>query len=105
MIGKSMRCPNLDCRQVFTVKPQAREIEPPKSDPVPVPPPRPLPPEPAKTKKRDKGKPQPAVVDAQIVEAAVVAPPKVKEVVWSEGTDVPPGAKKPLQAEFLDETD
>ena len=86
-----------------------REIEPPKSDPVPVPPPRPLPPESAapKTKKRDKSKPQPqpAVVDAQIVEAAIVAPPKVKEVVWSEGTDAAAGAKKPMQAEFLDETD
>ena len=68
MVGKSMRCPNLDCRQVFTVKPQGREIEPPKSDPVPVPQPRPmpLPPEPG------KGARKPAVVDAQIVEAAVV---------------------------------
>ena len=37
MIGKSMRRPNLDCRQVFTVQQQAREIEPPKSEPVPVP--------------------------------------------------------------------
>jgi len=105
MIGKSMRCPNLDCRQVFTVQPQGREIEPPKSDPVPVPPPRPLPPppEPAKPK---KARAAPAVVDAQIVEAAVVSPPKVKEVVWSEGTDVPPpNGQKPVRPEFLDESD
>ena len=54
MVGKSMRCPNLECRQVFTVRPQAREIEPPKSDPVPVPQPRPmpLPPEPGRGGRR-----------------------------------------------------
>lgn len=103
MVGKSMRCPNLDCRQVFTVKPQGREIEPPKSEPVPVPQgrPMPLPPEPG------KGTRKPAIVDAQIVEAAVVSP-KVKEVVWSEGADLPPGAgpgRARLQAEPLDGTD
>ena len=109
MVGKSMRCPNLDCRQVFTVKPQAREIEPPKSDPTPVPQPRPmpLPPEPGKGGKGKK--PQPAIVDAQIVEAAVVSPPKVKEVVWSEGADLPPatlpGGRAAAQAESLDGTD
>ena len=43
MVGKSMRCPNLECRQVFTVKTQGREIEPPKSDPVPAPQARPMP--------------------------------------------------------------
>ena len=103
MVGKSMRCPNLECRQVFTVKQQAREIEPPKSDPTPVPKPRPLPlpPEPGKGRKK-----QPAVVDAQIVEAAIVSPPKVKEVVWSEGADLPPvSGRAPVQAESLDGTD
>ena len=111
MIGKSMRCPNLDCRQVFTVQQQAREIEPPKSEPVPVPAPRPLPPEPGKgtapprAKKPHKSN-QPGVVDAKIVEAAVVSPPKVKEVVWSEGANLPPpGGSRPVQPEFLDETD
>jgi len=103
MVGKSMRCPNLDCRQVFTVKPQAREVEPPKSDPVPVPSPRPLPPEPARGK---KARPQPAVVEAQIVDAAVVAPPKVNEVVWSEGADLPPiSGQTPFTQALLDETD
>ncbi|HVL14330.1 MAG TPA: PQQ-binding-like beta-propeller repeat protein, partial [Gemmata sp.] len=45
---------------------------------------------------------KPAVVEAEIVEAAVVAPPKVKEVVWSEGKDVPPPrgkGRKPSRAE------
>ena len=103
MVGKSMRCPNSECRQVFTVKPQAREIEPPKSDPIPVPQPRPLPlpPDPAKR----SPKPKPAVVDAQIVDAAIVAPPKVKEVVWSEGTDAPPAGRQPMRPEVLDDTD
>jgi hypothetical protein len=73
MIGKSMRCPNLDCRQVFTVRPQGREVEPPKSEPLPPPP-----------------VVEARVVEAKVVEAAVVAPPKVKEVVWSDGVDVPP---------------
>src|SRR5262245_64397974 len=111
MVGKSMRCPNLDCRQVFTVKPQPKEIEPPPPDPVPEPAaPLPLPPEPsaAAGKAKKPTKPGPAVVDAEIVEAAIVAPPKVKEVVWSEGTDVPPGkgkGKKPVRPEVIDDGD
>ncbi len=86
MGGKSIRCPNFECRQVFTVKAQeeqgpAPEPPPPKAAPKPpAPKPAPIPKKPAK----------PAVVEATIVDAAVVAPPKVKEVVWSEGTDVPP---------------
>jgi hypothetical protein len=115
MVGKSMRCPNLDCRQVFTVKAQPREIEPPKPEPTPIPAPAPapmplpLPPEPtaAAAKPKRPAKPAaPAVVEAEIVEAAVVAPPKVKEVVWTEGTDVPPTkGKKPVRPEVLDEPD
>jgi outer membrane protein assembly factor BamB len=111
MAGKSMRCPNLDCRQVFTVKDPGRPTEPPA----------PLPPEPppavTKPKKAERAteKPRPApaarreVVEAEIVEAAVVAPPKVKEVVWSEGKDVPPPAKgkgkKPVRAAAAAEDD
>src|SRR5262245_17152376 len=41
MIGKSVRCPNLDCRLGFIVAEQPEPIEPPKSEPVPVPPARP----------------------------------------------------------------
>ena len=104
MVGKSMRCPNLDCRQVFTVKPQPKEIEPPLPTPEPIPSPL----QAAKVKPRPKraDKPprtaKPAVVDAEIVEAAVVAP-KVKEVVWSADTDVPPAGKKPVRPEVLDD--
>jgi outer membrane protein assembly factor BamB len=106
MNGKSMRCPNLECRQVFTV--QAMEA----AEPAPPPPPEP-PPKVAATKpggaRPPKPKPRPVeaeVVDAVVVEAAVVSPPKVKEVVWSEGTDVPPPKKgrKPPKAE-ADEPD
>ncbi len=113
MVGKSMRCPNLDCRQVFTVKPQPKEIEPPLPTPEPIPSPLPLPPDPAratkaKPRKADKPRPataKPAVIDAEIVEAAIIAPPKVKEVVWSEGTDLPPPTgKKPVRPEVLDDT-
>ena len=51
----------------------------------------------AKPKKAEKPRPatgKPQVVDAEIVEAAVVSPPRMKEVVWSEGTDVPPANRK-----------
>ncbi len=108
MNGKSMRCPNLECRQVFTVKameaaapapslppepppqPKAASTKPPKQKPVPPPPPPPV-----------------EVVDAVVVEAEVVSPPKVKEVVWSEGTDVPPpkSPRKPAKAVDADEPD
>src|SRR5262249_9679869 len=119
----------------FMVKESPAPIEPPKSDPVPVPPPRvpsptalppepfpfPLPTEPdasvpataaaGKSKKPEKTRPTakppaPAGADAKIVEPARGAPPKVKEVVWSEGTNVPPPkGKKPMRPELLDETD
>lgn len=107
MVGKSMRCPNLDCRQVFTVKPQAKEIEPPKPEPIPaVPRPVPVPPPPpAKSRKPDRLRPRPDIVEAVIVEAAIVAPPSVKEVVWSEGTDAPPAGRKPVRPEVVEETE
>jgi outer membrane protein assembly factor BamB len=98
MIGRSMRCPNLDCRQTFIVKDTGRAVEPL--------PPEPAPPLPATTRRAEKPRAaapaKPAVVEAEIVEAAVVAPPKVKEVVWSAGKDVPPPkgkGKKPVRAE------
>ncbi len=115
MNGKSMRCPNLECRQVFTVKaieekgPAPSYELPPEPEPPAVKPPKPtkpgatrapkpapLPPEPTKPPKpsRAKAAPEPEVVEGAVVEAAVVSPAKVKEVVWSEGTDVPPPAAK-----------
>lgn len=116
MAGKSMRCPNLECRKTFTVKSFGRAVEPP---PPPPPEPAPLPPEPAvpsrpakpdkPAKPRKRVKPvaeEPEVVEAKVVEAAVVSPPKVKEVVWTEGTDVPPPkARKAARAEEPDESD
>jgi len=104
MNGKSMRCPNLECRQVFTVKAREATAPPPALPPEPVHAPPPPPPKPAASAppkpSKPPTKPAPAfeVVDAVVVEAAVVSPPKVKEVVWTEGTDVPPppgaGGKK-----------
>ena len=110
MNGKSMRCPNLECRQVFTVRALQATAPP---EPIPEPPPEPKlppkspPPKPARVKSAKSA--QPAVVEATIVDA-VVAPPKMKEVVWSEGTDVPPPAapkrgKKPLKPEAANDVD
>ena len=105
LVGKSMRCPNLDCRKVFTVKSGGRPTEPPPPLPpepaVPAKPTAPSRPKKPATpeKPRVPSKParaEPEVVEAKVVEAAVVSPPKVKEVVWTEGTDVPPPkGKKP----------
>ena len=132
MAGKAMRCPNIDCRQVFTAKASAKPTEPPppsvvpparKPAAAPLPPdssfPFPLslelPPEPGPTpaptahaKPKKLAVTKPAVVEAKIVEAAIVSPrggPKVKEVVWSAGTDVPPPPtpKKPLRAAEVEE--
>ncbi len=93
MIGKSMRCPNLDCRKVFTVVSQGRPVEPPRSEPV-TPPSKPR--TPAKATRPERPRPT-KIVEGEVVDAAVVVPPKVKEVVWSEGTDAPPpkGTKSP----------
>ncbi len=118
MNGKSMRCPNLECRQVFTVQAMEAVAPPapiPELPPEPKAPPRspvPLPP-PPRTKSSKSAKPavvEARVVEATIVEAAVVAPSKMKEVVWSEGTDVPPPplpkkSKKPLKADTTDDVD
>ncbi|MCI0700716.1 MAG: PQQ-binding-like beta-propeller repeat protein, partial [Planctomycetia bacterium] len=110
MNGKSMRCPNLECRQVFTVQAREEKAPPPVMELPPEPqqaPPKPVaskPPKPSASKPAKPPKPVVAdaeVVEAKVVEAAVVSPPKVKEVVWKEGTDAPPPKKKsqPVQAE------
>ena len=108
MNGKSMRCPNLECRQVFTVQAMQEkgpapvyELPPePVSPPPPAKPPKPAASKPPKPTKAPKPA-EPEVVEAVVVEAAVVSPPKMKEVVWSEGTDVPPvptkKGRKPVQ--------
>lgn len=116
MAGKSMRCPNMECRQVFVVRalsataPPTPVPEPPRK-PAPKPAP-PLPPEPKPAAKKPPApKPaEPEIVEAAIVDAAVVSAPKVKEVVWSEGTDVPPPeppkkGKKPLKPKLADAPD
>ena len=113
MNGKSMRCPNLECRQVFTVRalvekapPLELPPEPPAAKPAkpakPAAPPAAKPAAPVAAKPPKPPKPakliEGEVVEAVVVDAAVVSPPKVKEVVWSEGTDVPPpktGKKAP----------
>jgi tetratricopeptide (TPR) repeat protein len=119
MNGKTMRCPNLECRMGFVVKameatapPAAFELPPEPPPPAkPAAPPKPAAGKPPKPKPVEK-KPEfevvdAAVVDAVVVEAAVVSPPKVKEVVWSEGTDVPPTKKggKRVKAEDADAPD
>lgn len=104
-----MRCPNLECRQVFTV--QAMEAQGPAPE-LPPPPPspqtkvvvKPKPPvsKPTKPKPAAKSVEAEEVVDAVIVEAEIISKPK--EVVWSEGTDVPPkDGRKGLKAEVMDE--
>jgi len=108
LVGKLMRCPNIGCRKEFTVREQSRPVEPPPSLP---PEPLPLPDEPGNAPKRPaelpKGKkvdkprpvgnptkPPAGIVEAQIVEAAVIAPPKVKEVVWTEDANLPQPKQK-----------
>ena len=101
MSGKSMRCPNLECRQVFTVVPAPnRETAP-----------EPVKPEKVKKPKSPPVGEQVPVLDAQlvapagkgakpkpgafeVVESGVKGPPNVKEVVWS-GQDAlaPPPAR------------
>jgi hypothetical protein len=116
LAGKSMRCPNLECRQIFTVREQLpRAIDPPPPPPETIP----LPDEPddapapgkratrstssvGKKSEKPRHRSNSArsaddddVVDAEVIEAAVVNPPQVKEVVWSEGADLPtPKASK-----------
>jgi len=106
-----MRCPNLECRQVFTVEAKEAAAPPPPVEPPP-PPPQPKVATPNKPGAGKPPKPKSAklieaeVVEAVVVEAAIISPPKVKEVVWAEGTDVPPPKKsrKPLKPEQNDDS-
>ncbi|MFO0796981.1 MAG: PQQ-binding-like beta-propeller repeat protein [Gemmataceae bacterium] len=105
LAGRTMRCPNPDCRQVFEVAaalpplptmprddstPPFRRPEPEvvEAQLAPAPPKaRPKPPKPARPPK--------------VVEAEVVSPGKPKtsagpkEVVWTPGADLPPSAPPP----------
>lgn len=114
MAGKSMRCPNPDCREVFVVRGAEPLTARPSGGKPPKPPKpqnqtsgavgdfvpvvdaemAPLPPDPS-------GRPDPlgspgkkrkpaAPPEPQVVEATVVAPPPAREVVWSADTDLPP---------------
>jgi len=124
--GKPIQCMNLECRKVFSVKSVSRPVEPaaapppappapPKSQPVPRPPSSR---EPGTSKQpgssREPSPPRPKrpvspgkheVVEGQVVEAALVRPPQVKEVVWSEDLQTPPPparGKKPPRAEAVE---
>lgn len=130
MNGKQTQCPNLGCRKAFVVKalqekappePDMFELPPEPTPEPPPPPPKPKPPKPAAQKppspKPPKPKPAPLpppptpADEEEVVEAAVVSGPKVKEVVWSEGTDVPPPPpveskkKKPAPKPAADDDD
>ncbi|HSQ57568.1 MAG TPA: PQQ-binding-like beta-propeller repeat protein, partial [Gemmata sp.] len=111
LVGKSMRCPNLECRQTFVVKSTGKPVEPPEPLPLPDEPEPARPTKPRSSQKPGGGdprKPRQEVVEAEVVEAAIVAPPNVKEVVWSEGRDVPPPrgkGKKPSRATESDDDD
>jgi hypothetical protein len=107
LVGKSMRCPNLQCRQAFVVREAARPIDP----PLPLPPDEPENdngegPATGRARSKKSEKPRAAkpgngqVVDAEVVEAAVVTPANVKEVVWSpsEATAKSPPKKRPAAA-------
>lgn len=103
LVGKSMRCPNLDCRQVFTVQPvkPARPAKPAKgksgsveefvpvveAKPAAKPRPKPAP--------APKAKPAPPAASGfEVVEGEDAGP---KEVVWSGGAapPLPPGKAPP----------
>ncbi|MCS6864315.1 MAG: PQQ-binding-like beta-propeller repeat protein [Gemmataceae bacterium] len=100
MNGKTMRCPNLECRQSFVVK--AKQAAPPP--PVYAPPP----PSASKPAKPQTPPPPPApeIVEAVVVEASLVSKPKVKEVVWSQEKEPPPVRKspQPVQPELVDDS-
>ena len=117
LVGKSMRCPNLDCRQVFVVQPvqPGGPTAPPKApavpprgtgsveDFVPVVEAEVVKPAP-KPRTREPKPPKAAPPQAEIVEAAVVAPPP-KEVVWSDENAPPPPGKRPTRAAAVEAAD
>lgn len=112
LAGKAMRCPNVDCREPFIV----REIGPAAAPPSSPPPPPKAPetpaftsgavadflpvieaelapangtePPPTKSKKARPKPPEPT----EVVDAALVAPPPVREVVWSPDAELPGAA-------------
>ena len=108
LAGKSMRCPNPDCRQVFVVQAGGGRPAPkprPRPDPeeglptveaeiVPLPPVKPArparpsrPSPPAAPPARARSQPKPA--EFEVVEEPA-CPPGVQEVEWSADADVPP---------------
>ena len=116
LIGKSMRCPNLDCRQVFVVQPvqPGGPTAPPKApavpprgtgsveDFVPVVEAEVVKPAP-KPRTREPKPPKAAPPQAEIVEAVVAPPPK--EVVWSDENAPPPPGKRPTRAAAVEAAD
>ncbi len=106
MNGKTMRCPNLECRKAFVVK--AKQAAPPPPVLEPPPPPQPTTSKPPKLPP-PVPPPPPEIVEAVVVEASLVSKPKVKEVVWSQGQKPPPPARKnpsrPVKPEVVDDAD
>lgn len=117
---------NLECRQVFRVDPVGQPVEPtppptaprapaappptqtpsPQAVPAsqPKPPPRPAKPTPTRPQDVVEGKlietraaaSGGSIEEELIVEAKIVRPPVVKEIVWSEDLEGPPSPPRPL---------
>jgi outer membrane protein assembly factor BamB len=120
LVGKTIRCPNVECRQTFTVKPAApkpakgsaparpNQASGQVDDMLPVlevdkPKPRPKPPEPEVVEAKIVAPParqKPPKAKPVVVDAAVVAPP-AKEVVWSADADAPGGPPRRPAEEAL----
>jgi tetratricopeptide (TPR) repeat protein len=107
MNGKTMRCPNLECRKAFIVKAKQAAPPPPAYEPPPPPPPTPTsgkPPKPTPP----VPPPKPEIVEVVVVEASLVSKPKVKEVVWSQDKEPPPPVRnspKTIKPEAVDDAD
>ena len=90
LVGRAMRCPNPECREVFEVRPMAASAA---AAPVAAPP--------TTVAVAPAGllTPTPFVVPTPSVAAVVVTVlPPVKEVVWTPGADLPPPpAARPKQ--------
>ncbi|MBN9521647.1 PQQ-binding-like beta-propeller repeat protein [bacterium] len=114
LAGKMVRCPNLDCRQVFEFAAALPPLPMIPRDETPAPRPEPVPEvveaelapaPPPKAKPRPPKPPKPARTEPRppkVVEAVVVQPTRPKpaadgpkEVVWTPDADLPPAVPAP----------